>query len=568
MAISVLTPFPVITDIDGAPLDDGYIWVGVDGLDPAANPQAAFWDAALTQPATQPVRTRGGYALNGSNRARIFTANNYSIRVDNANGSTVYQSLSENGLYGGNSTASGVDYNPPVTGGVTRSVNARLSDIITIKDFGAVGDGVTNDTAAFTAAVAYIENSPGYSVFVPPGVYLTDPFQIGPLAFNAQGFFWGEEAASTVIRRRGTGAGAFITIGDPLATVFQANYAARGLTIDGGPNTNGPALVSYDLVRSTFEEMIFKGGSYAYASYGGIANSFYHCKFQDATRALFVDGFAPPGGLSPAGGGWPNILRFTDCHMVDCTEWGVWFDKGRMLILDKCQIEGNGTTLAAAQGGVYVGTGIGDEVESTDPESLGIIMSGCWLEANKGIADIHLNSGLNAVRDCNFFSQSTAVTNDIRIDGGRYRFDNLNMSFGKTANVLENSGAGVGNVMRFVQAAALSYNSSKTTVETGVATFLGNGAVPGINGATAPLIQVGSDATSANPTISFPQAFKAATTPKVYVTVVNNSASTMETPEVYNESNINFTVRKKSFNGTTISTANYTVNWIAIGENP
>lgn len=108
MPVSVQTPYPVITDIDGSPLDDGYIWIGVDGLDPVANPQNAYWDAALTDLATQPVRTRGGYALDGTNRSRLFTATNYSIRVDNQNGSTVYQSLSENGLFCGNVTASGV----------------------------------------------------------------------------------------------------------------------------------------------------------------------------------------------------------------------------------------------------------------------------------------------------------------------------------------------------------------------------------------------------------------------------------------------------------------------------
>ena len=480
-------------------------------------------------------------------------------------GTTVAAQLDAISTAGGSSL---VGFQQAGAGAVARTVQGKLREVVSVKDFGAVGDGFADDTAAFNAAIAYMQSSPGHPVYVPPGVYITDPFQIGPTSYNAQAFFYGSEAASTVIRRRGTGAGEFITIGNTLATVFQANYVVRGLTIDGGAITNGPALVSYDLVRSTFKDVIVRGGSRAYVSYGGIANSFYHCKFQDSARGVMIDGFAAPGSLSPAGGGWPNLLRFTDCHFVDNTEWGLWVDRARMIVVDKCQIEGNGVTLGASTGGVYVGTGIGDEVEITDPESIGLIVRDTWFEANRGIADIHLNSGINSVAGSNFFSHSTMVTNDIRVDGGRYRLRELNMSFGKTANVLEGAEVGTGNVIAYVQAAALSFRSSKTSVETGRSTFLGNGAVPGVNGATAPLIQHGIDSSGVNPTISFNQVFKAGTTPRVYVSPVNNSSGTIEAVEVYAISNTGFTIRKKSFNGTAIGTSNYSVSWVAIGENP
>ena len=38
------------------------------------------------------------------------------------------------------------------TGAVERSVQSKLRDVVSVKDFGAVGDGVTDDTAAFVAA--------------------------------------------------------------------------------------------------------------------------------------------------------------------------------------------------------------------------------------------------------------------------------------------------------------------------------------------------------------------------------------------------------------------------------
>lgn len=447
-------------------------------------------------------------------------------------------------------------------GAVSRTVQAKLRDTVSVKDFGAVGDNSTNDTAAFTAAIAYIEST-GNPVFVPPGTYLTDPFQIDPQVYATQSFFFGSEDSNTIIKRRTTGAGAFVTIGDVAATVFQANLSISGITIDGGASTNGPACVMYDVVRSQISGCTFKGGSYALHSYGGISNTFDHCKFQDADRGVQIEKFT-----SAAGGGWPNLLRFDNCHFVDNAEWGIWFDYGRMLLVEGCQVEGNGTTLAAAEGGIYIGPNVGTEVTVSDPESIGIVVTETWFEANKGIADVHLNSGLNSVENSNFFSQSTMVTNDIRVDGGRYRIKNLNMSFSKTANVLENSGASTGNLIEFVQAANLSFNSSKTMLNNGSSLFVGNGSVPGINGMTAPLIQRGTDATSANPTITFNQAFKAATTPKIYCQIVNNSSGTIEQIEVYGVTNAQFTVRKKSFNGAVIGTANYTIDWLAIGENP
>ena len=40
------------------------------------------------------------------------------------------------------------------TGAINRTINEKLAETVSVKDFGAVGDGVIDDTAAFTNAWA------------------------------------------------------------------------------------------------------------------------------------------------------------------------------------------------------------------------------------------------------------------------------------------------------------------------------------------------------------------------------------------------------------------------------
>lgn len=59
------------------------------------------------------------------------------------------------------------------TGAVARTAQAKLRESVSVKDFGAVGDGVTDDTAAIQDAINSLTASGG-TVFFPKGTYKTD----------------------------------------------------------------------------------------------------------------------------------------------------------------------------------------------------------------------------------------------------------------------------------------------------------------------------------------------------------------------------------------------------------
>jgi hypothetical protein len=68
----------------------------------------------------------------------------------------------------GQGDASGVTFTQGLTGAVQRTVQAKLEESVSVKDFGAIGDGFANDTNAINLAIA----SGASAIYFPAGTYV------------------------------------------------------------------------------------------------------------------------------------------------------------------------------------------------------------------------------------------------------------------------------------------------------------------------------------------------------------------------------------------------------------
>ena len=79
---------PLFSDIDGTALENGYLYIGTANANPeiVANQLQVYYDADLTIPAAQPVRTINGYPARSGSPAKIYvsSAADYSLTVRNA----------------------------------------------------------------------------------------------------------------------------------------------------------------------------------------------------------------------------------------------------------------------------------------------------------------------------------------------------------------------------------------------------------------------------------------------------------------------------------------------------
>ena len=162
-----------------------------------------------------------------------------------------------------------VGFTQGVTGAISRTVQSNLRDVVSVKDFGAVGDGVANDTAAFVAAIAT-----GNKVYIPNGTY-----NITTLTITTRVEIEGESQLGTIIQ--GDGDLIYLsTINSSLhlSDVTLQNTTTRGMLVK----------VTYgsDIIESTFNRVHFKKSNYHINTNRGVGPSFVNWVFRDCR---FID---------------------------------------------------------------------------------------------------------------------------------------------------------------------------------------------------------------------------------------------------------------------------------------
>ncbi len=160
-----------------------------------------------------------------------------------------------------------VSFSQTGTGAVIRTVEGRLRETVSVKDYGAVGDGVADDTISIQYAV---NANPGRVVFFTQGTYritstiIIDVFGQGSYVSTSQ--FVGSGTSQTVIDNQSGGAAIKVTAGS--ATDFAYNTIIRDLSITSSTSTPGSMGLELESCRFVTVENVRISNVASHGIYG------------------------------------------------------------------------------------------------------------------------------------------------------------------------------------------------------------------------------------------------------------------------------------------------------------
>lgn len=462
---------------------------------------------------------------------------------------------------------------------------------INVKDYGATGDGTTNDTTAvqnaLNAAAAAVR-----SLHFPAGTY-----KVANLTYTS---------TSGAINITGDGSGASIlknTIDTNPVISFGPSVSqitVRGLTFKGNgsvrswgggtPASNnlvGTRPTTVAAVRCTdvnhfnFDECYFQDAIIGLELRGSIVVTITRCYgyYNDQYGFKFWQN---------SGSGYPNWIMLRDSHPVENGYAGVYFDHGRVLLIEGGDIEGNGKNTTVATDiacGVYIGANTGLEGGATAGPNGGpyhtyaASIRNVWFEQNgnnngsgipgsANMACVVHNHGILDVENC--VGTNVTASRYFRINGGQYHIRNFMCDSAMTVPtnyVDEGVTSGNANLCSTNTIHNLMGNTPGTDAMITAANMVIDPSKTIVDGRkfAEKQVQSGSGSTTSGAlTVTFPVAFAA--TPNVVAQVLtNDGGQRMYSAEVYGVSTTGFSLRSKSITSGVITTTDaHTIMWIAV----
>lgn len=287
-----------------------------------------------------------------------------------------------------------------LTGAVGKTVHDKLTEFVSVKDFGAVGDGVTDDTAAIQAALDAVINLGNANqdpkvLYFPIGQYLVTQITIGYIT-GGTGSAATKDAYYKNIYCDG------VILGTNATDAIVKIEGALGCNFNSLRVTNLSTAVGSIAVKASRSYIVnwnncrFKGGQYAHLLQGNL-NNYYGCAFNEAS----LGGFAIVGNTANC----VNNAAYS-CDFEKNAGWGIYVNRTSGtpyadLVCRSCYFESNDL------GHVRIYNNLGD-----------VSFESCYLAMNDDLIDgiviggtlTSSTSNATRIENCLFYANNSALS--------------------------------------------------------------------------------------------------------------------------------------------------------------